>query len=94
MTRLSLLFCLPLLAAGAEPPAPPTPEPRPPAGESCGAEALQGLVGQSARVLETMRFGTTTRILRPGMAVTMDYSPTRLNISIDEHERIRRVTCG
>ncbi|NEX46236.1 I78 family peptidase inhibitor [Pseudotabrizicola algicola] len=61
---------------------------------SCGATALQGLVGQPASALETMRFGTDTRVIRPDMAVTMDYRAERLNIDIDRAERISRVYCG
>jgi hypothetical protein len=72
--------------------------PQPPMGPSnpdaCGASALSGLVGQDRKVLETMKFGTNTRIIEPGMAVTMDYSESRLNISIDEAGKIDRVTCG
>ena len=60
----------------------------------CQAEALQYLVCQPAHVLETMRFAPPTRIIQPGMAVTMDYLPHRLNISIGKDERIARVTCG
>lgn len=62
--------------------------------DSCGAGALQGLVGQPATVLDSMKFASPTRILRPGMAATMDYSPDRLNIEIDAAERIIRVQCG
>jgi hypothetical protein len=62
--------------------------------DACGASDLQGLVGQSAKVLETIRFGQTTRIIRPRMAVTMDFVATRLNIWIAEGEVIARVTCG
>jgi hypothetical protein len=79
-----LVACLPL-------------EPEPPVGPdlaTCGADALQGLVGQSASVLQTMKFGQETRIIRPGMAVTMDYRPDRLNIEIDRAERIVRVHCS
>lgn len=61
---------------------------------SCGADALQGLVGQPASVLQTMRFGTETRIIRPDMAVTMDFRADRLNIDIDRTERISRVYCS
>lgn len=86
-------------------PAQPAPiSPREPAGKhvpvmvlpeaSCGAEEMQGLVGKSAKVLETMRFAHTVRILRPGMAVTMDYSAERLNIEVNEAEVIKRVSCG
>lgn len=66
----------------------------PPPAMTCGAAGLQGLIGQSALVLQTMRFGATTRILRPNDPVTKDYRPDRLNIIIDEKERISRVTCG
>ncbi|TGD65691.1 hypothetical protein EYC08_07370 [Tabrizicola sp. WMC-M-20] len=61
---------------------------------SCGANALQGLVGQPASVLETMKFGQQTRIIRPDTAVTMDYRVDRLNIEIDRTERISRVHCS
>ena len=61
---------------------------------SCGADALQGLVGQPASVLQTMEFGQETRIIRPDMAVTMDYRPDRLNIEIDRAERVTRVQCS
>ncbi|HEX9857282.1 MAG TPA: I78 family peptidase inhibitor [Paracoccaceae bacterium] len=66
----------------------------PPADDACGAAALQGLVGQPAAVLEAMTFGPATRVLRPGMAVTMDYSAERLNIEVDAAETIIRVSCG
>lgn len=70
-------------------------EPQPPTlASTCGADGLQSLVGQPASVLQSMRFGTTTRIIRPGMAVTMDFSPSRLNIEIDTAEVITRVSCG
>lgn len=65
----------------------------PPAG-TCGAAALQDLVGQSETVLQTMKFGTPVRIIYPGMAVTMDYSADRLNIEINEAGKIFRVVCG
>lgn len=66
----------------------------PPAASSCGADAMQSLVGKSAKVLETMKFGVVTRIIRPDMGVTMDYVAERLNIEIDKDERIIRVSCG
>lgn len=74
-------------------------DPAPPAGftpapEACGTPDLQYLVGQPASVLETMRFAGPVRIIRPGMAVTMDYRPDRLNIEIDGRERIARVFCS
>ncbi|MFN0114809.1 MAG: I78 family peptidase inhibitor [Paracoccaceae bacterium] len=61
---------------------------------TCGADGLQGLVGQGEAVLATMRFTQTVRIIRPGMPVTMDYSAGRLNIETDARDRIARVFCG
>jgi len=55
---------------------------------------LQDLVGQSAKKLEVMRFATNVRIIRPGMAVTMDNSPQRLNIEINAAHTIPPVSCG
>jgi hypothetical protein len=74
----------------------PAPEPVPegPDLAQCGADALQGLVGQPASVLQTMKFGQETRIIRPDTAVTMDFRPDRLNIEIDAAEQIVRVQCG
>ena len=85
MRRLALLLPI-ALAACVE-------EPAPIAG-TCGAPALQDLVGQSETVLQTMKFGSPVRIIHPGMAVTMDYREDRLNIEINEAGTIFRVTCG
>lgn len=96
MRHFALLLPL-AFAACVEAETPPDPgiidPPMPPIG-ACGAPELQGLVGQPATVLETMKFGTETRIIRPGMAVTMDYRENRLNIEIDRNEVISRVSCG
>lgn len=88
--RMAALTLPLLLAACVVEPVPPAE----PVEDACGAAALQGLVGQPRSVLETMRFGQTTRIIEPGMAVTMDYQAARLNIWIAESGRIERVTCG
>ncbi len=73
----------------------PTPVPPTPVGDdACGASGLQGLVGQPASVLQTMRFGVTVRVIEANMAVTMDYSANRLNIWLNPARIIQRVTCG
>jgi hypothetical protein len=70
----------------------PEPDPMPP---TCGAEGLQGLVGQREEVLASMTFGASAvRVIRPGQAVTMDYSPGRINFELDRTNRIARVFCG
>ena len=85
MRRFALLLPF-AFAACVEKAAPP--------GGTCGAPALQDLVGQSETVLQTMKFGSPMRIIHPGMAVTMDYREDRLNIEINEAGTIFRVTCG
>ncbi|MZQ91048.1 hypothetical protein GVY41_18175 [Frigidibacter albus] len=71
----------------------PAPGPGPVA-DACGAAGLQRLVGQPASTLETMRFSQQLRVINPGQMVTMDYLEARLNIAIDEQDRISRVYCG
>ena len=65
-----------------------------PVAGDCGASGLQQLVGQPASTLETMRFSQQLRVINPGQMVTMDYLEGRLNIAIDEQDRISRVYCG
>ncbi len=88
-----LVLALPLvLAACAE--VPPRGEPVvDPMPDLCGAAALQTLVGQPQSVLAAMTFPEGTRIITPGMAVTMDYRPDRLNITIGEDGNISGVNC-
>lgn len=69
------------------------PQLTPPA-DACGAATLQGLVGQPEGMAAAVKAPGPVRILRPGMAVTMDYSPTRLNIEIGTDGRILRLSCG
>lgn len=93
-----LLFalCLPLFLSAC---LPGTPDgPLPPADldntNACGAAEMQDLVGQPFSALAAMTFAQPMRLIRPDMAVTMDYSAERLNIVLDEADRIASVTCG
>ena len=78
----------------ASDPYPGVADPAPGGVNQCGALDLQYLLGAPARDLETIRFNKPVRVIRPGMAVTMDFSPERLNIQIDREGRISQVTCG
>ncbi len=60
----------------------------------CGAQGYQNLIGQSADIFASMTFSAPMRIIKPGMAVTMDYSPTRLNAELDAQNQIVRFYCG
>jgi hypothetical protein len=62
--------------------------------DACGASGLQGLVGQPETVLQSMRFSQRLRMIQPGMMITQDYSPERLNISVDASGMIESVSCG
>lgn len=71
----------------------PLPSPVPPGADACGANELQYLLGQKAAVLAALSLPEGTRIIPPGTAVTMDYRPDRLNIELDDNDRITRVHC-
>ncbi len=87
-----LLVCAPLLLSACVMEPVPMPPPDPLA--SCGADQLQYLVGRPGVVLDGMRFSQDVRVIQYGTAVTMDYSPTRLNFWLDRRDVIERVTCG
>lgn len=87
---LSALALGPLLLAGCV--ATPV-KPVEPVGQ-CGASELQYLVGQPGAVLNGMRFSQDLRVIQPGMPVTMDFRADRLNIWLNQSDRIERVTCG
>ncbi|WP_421701464.1 I78 family peptidase inhibitor [Aliiroseovarius sp.] len=60
---------------------------------TCGADRLQGLVGQDAGIISEIEINAPLRVIHPGMAVTEDYNPARLNIAVDENGIITRVWC-
>jgi hypothetical protein len=64
------------------------------ADDTCGAEASQGLVGTSVGELQAASLPENRRIIFPGMAVTMDFQPERINVEIGTDDRIARVFCG
>lgn len=78
---------LPLLLLSACLPAPSLP----PEPADCGAAALRSLVGQPVTALAGRQ---NLRVIRPGQAVTMDYSASRLNAEVDGQDRITRLRCG
>jgi hypothetical protein len=65
----------------------------------CHADGLDDLVGQpgsSALAADALkRSGAhTLRWIQPGMAVTMDYRRDRLDIHLNDHNLVTRITCG
>jgi hypothetical protein len=82
----------------ARPPQPPRPDP-PPATGTCVAERAEWAVGRPAsrELLERARVDATAsvaRFIRPNEAITMEFSPARLNLYLDERDVVRGVVCG
>lgn len=71
----------------------PANQPDPP-DASCSAERLQHLVGQPESAFDPNGFDEPIRIIHPGDAVTMDFSPRRLNVEIGMDGRIAAIRCG
>lgn len=68
-------------------------------GFECDATAAQYALGQKTSValaqeLMAKAGASVLRWIPPRSAVTMDYSPVRLNISYDDAMVIDRITCG
>ena len=92
--RRLLALSAPLFLLACVPPAPEIPTVPLPEADACGASALQNLVGQPFSALAAMTFAGPMRLIRPDMAVTMDYSPERLNIFMNSADIIDSVSCG
>ena len=86
----------------APPPKASTPDVPPPAEEppmKCDAKQTAWAKGQVAdeTLVERIRSETHSkgvRVIRPGMAVTMDYREDRVNIDVDDKGRVVNVRCG
>ena len=88
------LISLSLLTLAACQPAPPANDPPPMTNQTCIADSLQHHVGQPLSSLDRASLPAPTRIIGPGMSVTMDYRVERLNIEYDGAQIIQRIYCG
>lgn len=61
---------------------------------SCGGNGLHSLVGQNAASLDLGKLAPVVRVIAPGMAITMDYSAQRLNLTTDAKGVIIGLSCG
>lgn len=60
----------------------------------CGAAGLGSYVGKPVTSLPTNGMWSVLRVIKPGMMVTMDYNPTRLNVRVTGSGKILQLTCG
>lgn len=65
-----------------------------PGPDSCGAVNHQSLVGQSAAALAPSSLPEGTRVIFPGMPVTMDFREERMNVEVGSGDKVARVFCG
>ncbi|GAB3044044.1 I78 family peptidase inhibitor [Stenotrophomonas tumulicola] len=68
-------------------------------GSHCHADTLPALVGKTANqevIDKAVRDSgaRTARVVKPGMAVTMDFREDRITISVDADNKIERASCG
>lgn len=76
------------LSACVAAPSPTDPE------NACGAAGFQGLLGQSGQIARLLVLDRPIRVIPPNTAVTMDYSPERINFDLDAADRITGIRCG
>ena len=93
---LIVAFALTIFAVAAC--APVAPLPGVPTGE-CSAKGLGDLLGHYATPSLVNRAkrragASVARILRPGQVVTMEYLNGRLNVNVDDRNRVKSFTCG
>jgi len=62
--------------------------------DTCGRAGVMPLIGQPVSALPAAGGWATLRVIRPGDAVTEDYSTSRLNVELDGQDRILRPSCG
>lgn len=88
------------LSAGEVPDQPVRPlPPRRPMADNCGASKVQSFIGQLAdaptrRTVASTSGAASVRWLEPGMMVTMDYRPDRLNAHLGGNGKIGSFKCG
>lgn len=96
---------MPMSPAGDEvdaAPPPPTVAPNGASDEqaaSCDLDAIQPAIGEpfdEAKLsqLQSDSGARQVRVLRPGEAATMDHRPDRLNVHLDDQDRIEDLRCG
>jgi Peptidase inhibitor I78 family len=61
---------------------------------TCGADQRTEFLGLPLIVLQTSGLMPGARVIRPGDAMTEDYSANRLNVDLDANDHVTRLWCG
>ncbi|KAG1255660.1 hypothetical protein G6F68_010172 [Rhizopus microsporus] len=69
------------------------------AAHECRPEALEAFTGKTAdeatlKKLVADSGARNARVVKPGMAVTMDFRQDRVTVQVDGQNRIERASCG
>ncbi|KKF90099.1 hypothetical protein D7U93_07720 [Stenotrophomonas maltophilia] len=102
LNPLALLAILPLAAcnhAGSSTTHDAAPAPVADAAHECRPEALEAFTGKTAdeatiKKLVADSGARNARVVKPGMAVTMDFRQDRVTVQVDGQNRIERASCG
>ncbi|OWQ51059.1 I78 family peptidase inhibitor [Stenotrophomonas maltophilia] len=102
LNPLVLLAILPLAAcshAGSSTSRDPAPAPVADAAHECKPEALDAFTGRTAdeatiKKLVADSGARNAQVVKPGMAVTMDFRQDRVTVQVDAQNRIERASCG
>lgn len=67
--------------------------------QECRPEALEAFTGKPAdeatiKKLVADSGARNARVVKPGMAVTMDFRQDRVTVHVDEQNKIERASCG
>ena len=68
------------------------------AAHECKPEALEAFTGKTADEATIKLVAASgargARVVKPGMAVTMDFRQDRVTVQVDAQNRIERASCG
>ena len=63
------------------------------AADTCHASHFRSLMGRPAAAIDRSTLPAHTRIISPGMMVTQDFSPERLNIRVGPDGNVASIQC-
>lgn len=63
-------------------------------GNSCDSAYAQTLIGKEFKALKKYQHPVRYRLIKPGLFVTQDYNPARVNLHMDNSGKIQKISCG